>query len=556
MYYMSNLQINVPDHLFDTKLLGYCFCHKHEISNNSLINDTIYKIVRASLIERDNKTWIGKLSLSQDERKELMSIPISTIDNAELAARIDDVLYYSAGIDSKKEISERYISLFDIRKDCDYLIRAIDVRAINSLREETFLTKVMDRLVSSSFYGNQWRLVLISLSRNYKNQLSRYYNLIEQRIKLFEDENHFNCERHLIEGYYFIGGITNNEAAYRTALSHEREGLKAWNSRKENTFYPNIVEYFRSAYSEISKVKRLYPDDEKRIKREYVEAESYIAKMIPKAGVPMTIPINDAFKKQVGKLVERMDITRFEDVIIEWTGIPYTTNESINQYKQIVSKSSYLSLFGSVVKIGRNGNVEGKCDAEKGIEVECRSYVRHRINYLVLKMLAEIENKKIEINETNLEQLIVECKPSFVAQNSLPLWYLGFLHGLKGEFIESASILVPQIESALRGWAEHFCGDLAKMEKESNQDEANLTVALKNLKDYIEEDFFNDIELFLNNSSGVNFRNKLSHGLLSAHEIIADTPFLLKIAADIYWGSKKYVKNKDRNATISEEGAV
>ena len=121
------------------------------------------------------------------------------------------------------------------------------------------------------------------------------------------------------------------------------------------------------------------------------------------------------------------------------------------------------------------------------------------------------------------------------------LWYLGFLHGLKREFIESSYILVPQIESALRGWAEEFCGDLAKLEKESNQDEANLTTVLKNLHGFIDDEFLNDVELFLNNSSSVNFRNKLMHGLLSANEIIAEAPYLLKIAADIYWGNKKYV---------------
>ena len=170
--------------------------------------------------------------------------------------------------------------------------------------------------------------------------------------------------------------------------------------------------------------------------------------------------------------------------------------------------------------------------------------MRLRTNYLVNMLIAELENNNIEISENNLAQLVFECKPSFISEDSLELWYLGFLHGLKREFIESSYILVPQIESALRGWAEEFCGDLAKLEKESNQDEANLTTVLKNLHGFIDDGFLNDMELFLNNSSSVNFRNKLLHGLLSVGEIIADTPYLLKIAADIYWGNKKYVKDK------------
>lgn len=262
--------------------------------------------------------------------------------------------------------------------------------------------------------------------------------------------------------------------------------------------------------------------------------------MLLAVGVPSTY-VDKKFKEQVDKWVKGMNINRFEDVIIEWTRIPYTTKENINKYKRIVGKSSYLSFFGAVEKIGKTGNVEGKCSAEREIELECHNYIRIRTNYLVSMLIAELENNSVEINENNLAQLIHGCKPSFIPEDTLELWYLGFLHGLKREFIESSSILVPQIESALRGWAEEFCGDLAKLEKESNQDEANLTTVLKNLKGFIDDEFLNDVEIFLNNSSGVNFRNKLLHGLLSAGEIIAETPYLLKIAADIYWGNKRYV---------------
>lgn len=537
---LKNIQINVPENIFGTKLQLYCFSHKHEISDNSQINETIYKIVSASLTERENKTWIGKLRLSPTERQELMSISIDTIKNAELSARIDDVLNYSSGLENKKNISTRYLSLFDIKKDCDYLIRAVDVRAIPPLCEESFLETIINRLESNSLYGNQWKLVLIALSKSYKHLPVKYYDTIELKIKNFADNEQYDCERHLLKGLFYIGGISEHETSYRIALSHEREGLKVWDSRDENTFYPTIVQFFKSAYDEISSVQALYPEDEKRIKKEYVEAQNYFAEMLLAVCVPSTY-VDKKFKEQVDKWVKGMNINRFEDVIIEWTRIPYTTKENINKYKRIVGKSSYLSFFGAVEKIGKTGNVEGKCSAEREIELECHNYIRIRTNYLVSMLIAELENNSVEINENNLAQLIHGCKPSFIPEDTLELWYLGFLHGLKREFIESSSILVPQIESALRGWAKEFCGDLAKLEKESNQDEANLTTVLKNLKGFIDDEFLNDVEIFLNNSSGVNFRNKLLHGLLSAGEIIAETPYLLKIAADIYWGNKRYV---------------
>ena len=460
---LKNIQINVPDNIFGTKLLLYCFSHKHEISDNSQINETIYKIVSASLTERENKTWIGKLRLSPTERQELMSISIDTIKNAELSARIDDVLNYSSGLENKKNISTRYLSLFDIKKDCDYLIRAVYVRAIPPLCEESFLETIINRLESNSFYGNQWKLVLIALSKSYKPLPVKYYDTIELKIKNFADNEQYDCERHLLKGLFYIGGISEHETSYRIALSHEREGLKVWNSREENTLYPTIVQFFKSAYDEISSVHALYPEDEKRIKKEYVEAQNYFAEMLHAFGVPTTF-VDNNFKEQVGKWVKELNINRFEDVIIEWTRIPYTTKKNINEYKRLVGKSSYLSFFGSVVRIGKTGNIEGKCGAERGIELECHNYIRIRTNYLVSMLIAELENNNVGINENNLAQLICGCKPSFIPEDTLELWYLGFLHGLKREFIESSYILVPQIESALRGWAEEFCGDLAKLE--------------------------------------------------------------------------------------------
>lgn len=56
---LKNIQINVPENIFGTKLQLYCFSHKHEISDNSQINETIYKIVSASLTEQRTKHGLG-----------------------------------------------------------------------------------------------------------------------------------------------------------------------------------------------------------------------------------------------------------------------------------------------------------------------------------------------------------------------------------------------------------------------------------------------------------------------------------------------------------------
>lgn len=110
-------------------------------------------------------------------------------------------------------------------------------------------------------------------------------------------------------------------------------------------------------------------------------------------------------------------------MIIEWTRIPYTTKKNINKYKRLVGESSsYLSFFGSVVRIGKTGNVEGKCGAERGIELECHNYIRIRTNYLVSMLIAELENNNVGINENNLAQLIFGCKPSFIPDDTLKLW--------------------------------------------------------------------------------------------------------------------------------------
>ena len=86
--------------------------------------------------------------------------------------------------------------------------------------------------------------MLIALSKSYKPLPVKYYDTIELKIKNFADNEQYDCERHLLKGLFYIGGISEHETSYRIALSHEREGLKVWNSREENTFYPTIVQFF------------------------------------------------------------------------------------------------------------------------------------------------------------------------------------------------------------------------------------------------------------------------------------------------------------------------
>lgn len=63
------------------------------------------------------------------------------------------------------------------------------------------------------------------------------------------------------------------------------------------------MQFFKSAYDEISSVHALYPEDEKRIKKEYVEAQKYFAEMLHAFGVPTTV-VDNNFKEQVDKLVK------------------------------------------------------------------------------------------------------------------------------------------------------------------------------------------------------------------------------------------------------------
>ncbi len=125
-------------------------------------------------------------------------------------------------------------------------------------------------------------------------------------------------------------------------------------------------------------------------------------------------------------------------------------------------------------------------------------------------------------------------------EDRLIFWVKGLISGFNKDFMTASHILIPQIEWALRNIAETYHGSLVKLEEE-RQEEATLGTILKQLGNVMHEEIRFEIESFLQSGIDVNFRNKLSHGLLSSFEVMQNGIFLWWLCMKLFFDIDRLV---------------
>jgi len=134
----------------------------------------------------------------------------------------------------------------------------------------------------------------------------------------------------------------------------------------------------------------------------------------------------------------------------------------------------------------------------------------------------------------------------------------GYLAGLKGDFLEALSLLIPQVENSIRYLLKCQGVITSSLSNEGIQEEFDLNVLLdmEELKDIFGEDLIFDLRCTLTSRFGSNFRNLLAHGLLNYQEFYSFTAvyiwwLLLRICCLPLIIAKKQEENKDAATPIA-----
>lgn len=186
--------------------------------------------------------------------------------------------------------------------------------------------------------------------------------------------------------------------------------------------------------------------------------------------------------------------------------------------------SSDLFLKGYLDKNGRRvGSVPSIQGAtESDMELICRDYARthYTINVIALvQRYLYMMNQKFELNESNLRFLV--DNNIFVPQDRKGAFLKGLVAGFNYDYLTSMSVLMPQVENAIREMAKTLDILTDKFDNKGIQEYLSLGSIINKLEDseLLEEDLIFNLRLFYAGELGYDMRNNVAHGLLSDDEL-------------------------------------
>jgi hypothetical protein len=134
--------------------------------------------------------------------------------------------------------------------------------------------------------------------------------------------------------------------------------------------------------------------------------------------------------------------------------------------------------------------------------------------------VAQIEPARAQINlEHNVRVVdflpLVSNNP-FVPEGREMIYAQGLYHGLMGNFLVAAHLLIPQIEHSVRHILSEHSVLVSGLSSTGIQEERNLNTTLydSKLEEFWGEDLTFDLQGLLVERFGSNLRNKMAHGLM------------------------------------------
>lgn len=179
---------------------------------------------------------------------------------------------------------------------------------------------------------------------------------------------------------------------------------------------------------------------------------------------------------------------------------------------------------GYIDKNGRTVGIVPSIQEATGndMEIICRDYARTNCTINVdafVQRYLHMMNQKFELNESTL-RFIVDNNV-FVPQDRQGAFLKGLVAGFNFDYLTSMSVLMPQVENAIREMAKTLDLLTDKFDNKGIQEYLSLGSIIDRLEDseLLEEDLIFNLRLFYAGELGYDMRNNVAHGLLSDDEL-------------------------------------
>lgn len=527
--------MKIPKDLCSFDLLSWVSRTTEIENNNTELRDSLKHLCSPNI-------WnFNMQEFSEQELEIYKQLDLCHSDNIEIAARANDVL---RKLDKDKRTksqlaSDLYLQVFDITNNNGYLLRSIEIRSIKEICDKEYFDSVRERMLR--FSPNVILSCIKAFHGSYKKELQELSTLLEKIYDNYINTNSFRDARLVVDSLVYIKALNSEDANYRRALLYEQEADYNEANRDDNTFLYQTHVLYNSAYQIIGRLKKLYPEDVKRIKRKLISANLEYASVLQLAGIREKYNVADELIEVINKDCEQVPISNIYEAIGLLLAIPFVQEERVKHIMTMSHRFAPISSMAKVLQIDSKGNVIGNAEADDGLRTKEHIRFRLSIQYAIRKYLQTIIEKQIDTSYDKCLEYLFTFRPNYLTEDVVVLFAKGFSCVFDGEVIAGVHILVPALEALLRQKAEAIHGSLKKYENERNED-----VLLDGILRTLEKDFDNyeewyELKSFLTMGIDVNYRNRLMHGLMPIPDMYNQGIYLFWLCLKMYFKDSEMI---------------
>lgn len=472
-----------------------------------------------------------------DQYIEILKELIQETSDAEMKARIADIIWIKKKDNTFAIIAiDSYIKSSVILEDpekwvdcCWRIKRAIGLA--KSLNNEDKLKSAVAHIetVLDKYNGKDPKYLSISLMKllqEYKQgDPKKYVDLCKEIALDAEDNKNYHKAREAWETKVRWHRLAKEEVEAKESLKNMAETYVKKAKDDTNATSPNYINACINIEEAIKEFQKI-GNEKKRIE----ELHKLLLKYQPKIFTQME-PIEFEIKIKKEEIEEVKKIVQgksFQDSIYALSFIKKPPK--VSKLREEVEKNAkafpLAHIFGRKI-LNEEGKNIGKGEPMSTGEEDLESYMFEQAKICHLNyFLYLIDPIRLQINQDHNNVQIDDLLPIvsdnlFIPSGRECIYASGLYAGLKGDFLTSAHLLIPQLENSMRFILYHKGTIVSGFDKDGIQDEydINKTLRMQELVEIIDEDTIFDLKgLLIEKNGGSNLRNKMAHGLISYSE--------------------------------------
>ncbi|MDE5492235.1 DUF4209 domain-containing protein [Elizabethkingia meningoseptica] len=477
--------------------------------------ENLYKLVDCKLTDDAFKTLVKEANYS---------FPELQIENIEILARINDVKFILGDADKlnciKKSVAN-YIEIYEKTDDLKYMIRALElVRKVKSVFKQDIPQLEQKSLqIFTNLESPYYQLKLLDASHFLiqGTSLSKLLEYFIAQLKQSFEKNEFNKAGIYIKALNKLGHFDNNQFKIQTALCFEREADHYVSQKEPNTYYPNILGLYIDA---LKQIKDIAVDEsfKTRLEQKIKNEQKIYVEMLRNIGINVKSELN------IPELVAEQDIKNFNSGFNFLLSLPFF---DLDNFKNIPEKQDkeyfWQQYFQKSVFYTGKGTVSKILDTENHDTIFAREHYRNTI-ISIIKEVKQIMDFDQQISKNLITEMILRCESPFIPDDRQYLFIEGIYSGFQNNFILASHLLIPQIENSLKHIVELNNRNTIRLSDDIQNDNTLGGILCtdengKMLDGICDRDLLLELNSFLVDGAGINYRNKVCHGLISPFEM-------------------------------------